>query len=267
MSSLLLPNYPVAQSKLFVVPLFSGDSEGREFIPGGSGVLVTYGSRSFLCTAGHVVGRRTTHSIWVGGVNPPMPISSSFTRNRTADTERDPIDFAALELSHREVGQLSAFFSFYNLCTSKIDLHALNCSTYKLIGYVQRHNTQQEMSLPANALGFEVRSCRKLLSHDRQRRKEAGWYIAATHDPGSPLLQLSSDFKGFNDFSGLSGGAWLCEEPHTERCYVRLAGISLAVVPLRRGRVQFIGLGARAMTDMLCHWFSGLRPPSWWSNG
>jgi len=92
-------HYPKTSEKINTVPLFVKRGGFQDIDFRGSGTLVTFGGRYFLCTAAHVLGENEKHDLILGGCSPAIPLTRPFMRNRLEEgigIHLDPIEGASL---------------------------------------------------------------------------------------------------------------------------------------------------------------------------
>ena len=268
-----MPSYTPSNEKTACVPIFRIlANEILDFE--GSGVLLTYGTRHFLGTAAHVLDHRHREGasdlgFVIGGAKPPIPISRDVQRNALENgvhQRNDAVDFATTEILRPEAERLTERFKFVPLDRATPYRHVPERLHYQLMGYPSKDNcVHDQRCLSANALRMSIAVRNNALAHDVHRKQNQHWFVAGIFDPAR--LEASdngSSAGGIRSFSGMSGGAIFIEEPYLPRVFREFAGITLECTPYKNrgaGRFLFVGIGTRAVIDMLHNWHPDLPNP------
>lgn len=230
-------------------------------LPSGTGTLLTYGNRQFLCTAAHNVAREPIKQVLVGA-DDCFPIEKPFTRNiTTLNVDYDPVDFAVVELSDNQSSRITETARFVNLDPDTPEFPSMKRLGVSLFGFLQSLNANEGLALSAQALNVPAILDERHLNLPKFQ-KQRRMFIGAVVDRRDRNFENNPLFQGQMDFGGLSGGPWFYSEPFLPNYYAEFAGITLECrTKVSSGVFRFVGLKARAILVMLHHWFDGLPAP------
>jgi hypothetical protein len=255
--------YQCTSEKATTVPIYL-DLDEIDFE--GSGVLLTYGSRHFLGTAGHVIDNGHGKPPILGGCQRAISLDKSFIRNKPEaglTAQFDPIDFAVTELTALEAQLLTERFRFVSLDPTTPYQPLTNRLRYQVMGFLAADNSADNRNdkLTANALRLQITKDHTPLIHDARRKAHKHWYVSGYYDPKKTHFEGCEQFKGLKDFHGFSGGAISHEEPFVPGVFREFAGITLECKTYKHGRFLFTGIGTRAIIDMLHKWYPDTPEP------
>jgi hypothetical protein len=256
--------YPLATGKLSTVPIVRVREDTGLLDFEGSGVLLTYRNRHFLGTAAHVVDFPEGHSAIVGACSPAIKLFGKiFQRNERHKPDSEAIDFAVTELNGTEASALAVDARFVSLDSATPYEPRYKHLCYALTGFLANDNfaDNSRSMLSANALQISVRRDHRSLKHDRARKANSHWYVEGIYDPQDARFDTWSPNQRPKSFKGFSGGAFYLDDPFCPGVFNQFAGIILECTrPDCRGQRILTGIGARAIIDMLRHWYPDLEP-------
>ena len=248
----------MASRKVSTVPIYHLRNGVLDFE--GSGVLLTYKNRHFLGTAAHVVDLEEGHSACIGGCNPPVSlIDRFFQTNDRHGSLADSIDFAITELHKDEAQKLADIYKFVSLDPTEPYKPRFEHLHYQLTGFlaVDNYTTSDGRRITANALSIVATRddvCQIRFQPERFSKKD--WFIAARYDHQRSIFDTAEFNKPIKDFRGFSGGSFFLDDPFCPGVFRQFAGVILECKqgPQRR-KASFIGICARAICDMIGHWY------------
>jgi hypothetical protein len=254
-------NYSPAKKKLPAVPILRVREDTGLLDFEGSGVLLTYRNRNFLGTAAHVVDFPAGHSAIVGACSPAIKlIGKTFQRNERQKPDSKAIDFAVTELTGTEASALAVVSRFIPLDPATPYQPRYKHLCYALTGFLANDNfaDNSHSMLSANALQINVRRDHRSLEHDRVRKVNRHWYVRGIYDTDSARFENGSRNRRIESFKGFSGGSFFLDAPFCPGVFNQFAGIILECTgPDCHGQRILTGIGARAIIDMLRHWYPG----------
>ncbi len=256
--------YSVATEKLSTVPLFRVREDTGELDFEGSGVLLTFRNRHFLGTAAHVVDFPAGHSVHIGACSPAISlVGRTFQRNERGKPESEAIDFAVTELTVSEANALAEDSLFIPLDPATPYKPRFKHLHYRLTGFLadDNHANISKSTLSANGLRIIVKKDHTSLDHHPVRKLNKGWYVCGIYDAQKTISENWDHNQKPKSFKGFSGGSFFLDDPFCPGMFIQFAGIILECTGQDlKGRTILTGIGARAILDMLRHWYPDIEP-------
>lgn len=253
-----MKEYNNYNAKPAAIPLHEVKNNVHNIDPIGTGTLIKYNNRHFLCTAGHVLGPQSSRVLGVGKCYPPLILANQFERSTFSENaiNDDDIDFAAAPLLFNEINILQQRFRFDEVNQEPLQTCAKNDKSLSLLrGYLIAHNEQ----IPSPCLlDIVCDTDRQHIIHSHVVSKDLKeQLLGAKYVPKNNENHLvdGSPFKSLRHFNGFSGGAWYhicCSTPLPNP---RFAGIVQEAKTDVKGKISFTGLRLNSIIKKLDEWF------------
>lgn len=248
----------ITPTPLCTAPLYWQSEDSIEFV--GSSTLVECKDASFLVTCGHCARFRgmQSHSLLVGGSKPfqilrPLLATS---QHQDHDSPYRMIDLGIVRLTEAERQNLSCRFEFVPETAIEGSGGAFPFSNFAVVGYPGIEGVPNLFRKDTSSLTSNIACLPANLDQSFRCRAidaEPSWFLRLEFSRYMPYLR-NCGFK-LRKLDGFSGGPILRSlKPDGWS----LAGISVETTSPQRKKFTLIGISARAVKDVIVHWWDQL---------